>query len=298
MNILVSGSGGLVGSSLLPYLGSKGHSMKTLVRQKPTHPSQISWDPPRSGPLPESLEGTDAVVHLAGESIASGRWTETKKRTIRESRVIGTRLLAEAVACLQRPPQVFLCASAIGFYGDRGSDLLKEDSAPGDDFLADVCRAWEAATTPAAHKGIRVVHLRFGMILSPQGGALAKMLFPFRMGLGGIIGSGKQYMSWIALGEVLGSIAFALETTSLRGPVNVVAPKAVTNVEYTKTLGRVLKRPTLFPMPAFVARLVFGEMADALLLSSARVEPSVLLRSGYHFQWGDLESALRHLLNK
>jgi uncharacterized protein (TIGR01777 family) len=272
--------------------------MKTLVRQKPTNPSQISWDPPTSGPLPEALEGIDAVVHLAGENIASGRWTEAKKREIRDSRVIGTRLLSEALARLQRPPQVLVCASAIGFYGDRGLDVLKEDSAPGNDYLADVCKAWEAATAAAAQKGIRVVHLRSGMILSPKGGALAKMLFPFRLGVGGIIGSGKQYMSWIALDDTLGIIAFALQTSSLRGPVNGVSPKVVTNFEYTKTLGRVLKRPTIFPMPAFAARLAFGEMADALLLSSARVEPSVLLRSGYHFQWGDLESALRHLLNK
>jgi uncharacterized protein (TIGR01777 family) len=298
MNILISGSRGLVGSSLLPYLGSKAHAITTLVRQKPTNPSQIFWDPPTSGPLPESLEGTDAVVHLAGESIASGRWTEAKKRAIRDSRVIGTRLVAESIAHMKRTPQVFICASAIGYYGDRGSDLVKEDSAPGNDFLADVCKAWEEATAPAAQKGIRVVHLRFGLILSSKGGALAKMLFPFRMGVGGIIGSGKQYMSWVALSDVLGAIAFALQTASLRGPVNVVAPNAVTNLEYTKTLGQVLKRPTIFPMPAFAARLTFGEMADALLLSSARVDPSVLRQSNYHFQWVDLESALRHLLSK
>ncbi len=238
------------------------------------------------------------MVHLAGESIASGRWTVARKREIRDSRVLGTRLLSEALARMPRPPQVLLCASAIGYYGDCGSDVLKEDSPPGSDFLADVCKAWEAATAPAAQKGIRVVHLRSGIILSPKGGALAKMLFPFRMGAGGIIGSGKQYMSWIALDDTLGVIAFALQTPSLHGPVNVVAPNAVTNAEFTKTLGRVLHRPTIFPMPAFAARLAFGEMADALLLSSARVEPAALLRAGYHFQWRDLESALRHLLKK
>ncbi len=201
MNIMISGSRGLVGSSLLPYLGSKGHSMATLVRHKPTNPSQIFWDPPTSGPLPESLEGKDAVVHLAGESIASGRWTDAKKREIRDSRVIGTRLLSEALARMKRPPHVMVCASAIGYYGDRGSDVVKEDSVPGNDFLADVCMAWEAATAPALQKGVRVVHLRSGVILSPNGGALAKMLFPFRMGVGGIVGSGKQYMSWIALDD-------------------------------------------------------------------------------------------------
>jgi len=296
MNILVSGSSGLVGSSLLLYMGSKGHSMKSLVRQNPTHPSQILWNPSETGPESAALDGIEAVVHLAGASIASGRWSEARKRAIRDSRTIGTRLLVDSLVRMARPPKVLVCASAIGYYGSRGDEVLREDSAPGDDFLADVCKRWESATAPASQKGIRVVNLRFGIILSPAGGALAKMLLPFKMGLGGIIGSGAEYMSWIALSDILGIIAFALDTESLRGPVNAVAPNAVTNKEFTKTLGKVLHRPTLFPMPAFAARLAFGEMADALLLSSARVEPSALKKAGFHFQWPALEGALQHLL--
>ena len=298
VRVLISGSSGLVGSSLLLYLGSKGHEVKTLVRQRSSHPSQIFWNPPESGPAIEALEGVQAVIHLAGEGIASGRWTDFKKHAIRDSRAVGTRLLCDALSRMKRPPKVLASASAIGYYGDRGAEILHEASAPGSGFLPEVCKAWEAATAPAAAKGIRVVNLRFGVILSPKGGALAKMLLPFKMGVGGVLGSGAQYMSWLALDDALGIIAFALDTASLHGPVNAVAPQAVTNAEYTKSLGRVLKRPTIFPMPAFAARLAFGEMADALLLASARVEPAALLSSGYHFQWSDLEGALRHLLNK
>ena len=298
MNILISGSTGLVGSSLLVTLGAKGHTLKTLIRQSGDLPSQIRWSPPTSGPDPEALEGLDAVVHLAGESIASGRWTEAKKRAIRDSRVIGTRLLCEALARMKRPPKVLLCASAIGYYGNRGQEILTETSSAGADFLAHVCKAWEEACAPAAQAGIRVVHMRFGVILSPKGGALGKMLLPFKMRVGGILGSGTQYMSWIALDDVVEIINFALGTDSLQGPINVVAPKAVTNKEYTQTLGHVLARPTFLPMPAFAARLAFGEMADALLLSSARVEPAVLTRAGYHFQWPDLQNTLKYILVK
>jgi uncharacterized protein (TIGR01777 family) len=296
MNIVVSGSHGLVGSSLLFYMISKGHQLKSLVRQTPTHPSQIYWNPPEQGPEPHLLEGIDTVVHLAGEGIASGRWTESKKRAIRDSRVLGTRVLAETLASLTKPPKVFVCASAIGYYGDQGTDSLTEQSPIGQGFLAEVCKAWEAATAPMTQKGIRVVHLRFGIILSPKGGALAQMLLPFKMGVGGRLGSGSQYMSWIALDDALGAIAFALDTASVIGPVNVVAPNPVTNAEFTKTLGQVLHRPTVFPMPAFAARLAFGEMADALLLSSTRVQPAALSQAGYHFQYPKLEDALQHLL--
>src|SRR5258706_14527043 len=260
MNILVSGSTGLVGSHLLRYLSSKGHQVKALVRHAPTNPSQIQWNPRQRGPAPEALEDLGAVIHLAGESIASGRWTEARKRAIRDSRVLGTRLLLDAVTRLKRPPKVLISASAIGYYGDRGEEILKEESAPGTGFLSDVCVAWEAATSPASQKGIRVVNLRFGIILSPEGGALAQMLFPFKMGVGGNIGSGSQYMSWIALDDVLGVIAFALDTPALQGPLNTVAPAPVTNKEFTKTLGHVLGRPTILPLPAFAARLVFGEV--------------------------------------
>jgi uncharacterized protein (TIGR01777 family) len=259
---------------------------------------EVPWDPAARSIATPGLEGLDAVVHLAGESIASGRWTAEKKARIRNSRVQGTQVLCEAFGQLARPPQVLVSASAIGYYGDRGTTVLREESRPGSDFLAEVCRAWEAATAPAVQRGIRVVLLRFGVVLSANGGALAKMLLPFKLGLGGVIGSGQQYMSWIALDDVIGAIQHALSTESLHGPANAVAPHPVTNREFTKTLGRVLRRPTLVPLPAFAARLAFGEMADALLLASQRVEPGRLLQSGYVFRYPELENALRHLLGQ
>jgi len=298
LNILVSGSSGLVGSALVVQLSLKGHTVKTLVRREPNHPSEIRWNPPQSGPTPEQLQGIDAVIHLAGEGIASGRWTEAKKKAILESRMLGTKILADAISRMPVPPKVMISASAIGYYGNRGDEILKEDSLAGRGFLPEVCQTWETATTPVIQKGIRVVQLRFGIILSSKGGALAKMLPPFKMGLGGILGSGKQYMSWIALDDVLGVINYALFGDSIFGAINAVAPQAVTNADFTRTLGRVLSRPTVFPMPAFAARLAFGEMADALLLVSARVEPAYLIRSKYRFQFPVLEDALRHLLKK
>jgi hypothetical protein len=242
------------------------------------------------------LEGLDAVVHLAGENIATGRWTAEKKAKIRDSRVRSTRLLCDTLAGLKQPPKVLACASATGYYGDRGDELLTEESASGTGFLAGVCREWEAAATPAAQKGIRVVHLRFGMVLSGAGGALAKLLPPFRMGLGGALGTGRQYISWIALDDLLGVIAHALTTEALQGPVNAVAPNPVTNKEFTRTLGRTLGRFTLFSMPAAAARLAFGEMADEVLLASQRVQPARLLATEYRFRYPELEGALRHLL--
>jgi hypothetical protein len=239
-----------------------------------------------------NLEGIDATVHLAGENIAARRWTPAQKAKIRESRVGGTRLLAETLAKLRKPPRTLVCASAIGFYGDRSDQRLNEDSPPGTGFLADTCREWEAAARPAVEQGIRVVHLRTGLVLASQGGALAKMLPPFRLGIAGIIGSGRQYMSWISLGDLVAVISYALSNETQRGPVNAVAPNPVTNYEFTKTLGRVLRRPTLFPMPAFAARLAFGEMADGLLLASTRVEPKRLLDCGFRFRFPELEAAL------
>ena len=258
----------------------------------------MEWDPMAGKLNPTALEGIDAVVHLAGENIAARRWTAKQKARIRESRVTGTRLLAESLARVARPPKVLICASAIGYYGNRGDERLDEESSSGNDFLAEVCREWEASAQAAIDKGIRVVFLRFGMILSPAGGALGKMLTPFRLGVGGIIGNGQQYMSWIALDDLIGAIYHALLDERLSGPVNAVSPNSVTNHEFTKTLGRVLGRPTLFPLPAFAARLAFGEMADGLLLSSARVEPLRLLSSGYTFRYPILREALRHLLGK
>jgi len=294
MKILVSGSTGLVGSALVPFLLTGGHQVARLVRSQPTAGGEVPWDPAAGRLEATNLEGLDAVVHLAGERI-TGRWTAAKKARIRSSRVQGTRLLAETLA---RPPKTLVCASAIGYYGHRGDELLREESPPGAGFLAEVCREWEAAARPAAEKGIRVVQLRIGVVLSAAGGALALMLTPFKLGLGGRVGTGQQYMSWIALDDLAGIIQHALANESLRGPVNAVAPRAITNREFTKTLGRVLGRPTIFPMPAFAARLAFGQMADELLLASARVEPTRLIASGYKFRTPELEAALRHLLGK
>jgi uncharacterized protein (TIGR01777 family) len=299
MNVLVTGSTGLVGSALVPFLTTGGHRVTRLVRspQQTLEPT-VGWDPEKGQLDAAALEGLDAVIHLAGESIAAGRWNAERKARIRDSRVKGTRLLSETLARLSRPPRTFLCASAIGYYGSRGDELLREDSSLGTGFLAEVCRDWEAAAAPAQDKGMRVVFLRNGVILSPRGGALAKMLFPFKMGGGGKVGNGQQYMSWIALDDVVGAIHHAWITESLQGPVNLVAPNPVTNLEFTKTLGRVLRRPTMLPLPAFAARLMFGELADALLLSSARVAPGQLLATNYAFRFPRLEAALRHLLGK
>jgi uncharacterized protein len=295
MKILISGSHGLVGTALIKALEPEGHEIFRLVRHAPGSKSEIEWSPDRYSIALARLEGFDAVVHLAGESIAEGRWSEEKKKRIRESRVKGTRLLGDALANLSSPPKTLISASAIGYYGNRGDEILTEDSAPGDDFLAKVCVEWEQATALATEKGIRVVNTRFGIILDAKGGALAKMLPPFRMGIGGKIGSGKQWMSWIALDDVIGGIKFALTNDLLRGPVNFVAPNPVTNAEFTKTLGKALSRPTLFPIPAFGVRLAFGEMADSLLLSSQRVSPNRLKQSSYSFQYPELEGALQHI---
>jgi uncharacterized protein (TIGR01777 family) len=292
----MSGSHGLVGRALTESLQVDGHEIFNLVRYAPRLESEIEWSPDRYSIALARLEGFDAAVHLAGESIAEGRWTDEKKKRIRESRAKGTQLLSDALANLSNPPRVLISASAIGYYGNRGDELLTEQSAPGTDFLAEVCIAWEKATALAKEKGIRTVNTRFGIILDKEGGALAKMLPPFRMGVGGRIGSGKQWMSWIALADVVGGIEFALANDSLKGPVNFVAPVPVTNAEFTKTLGKALSRPTIFPIPAFGVRLVFGEMADALLLSSQRVVPERLKLGGYEFQYSELEKALLSVL--
>jgi uncharacterized protein (TIGR01777 family) len=299
MRVLLSGSSGLVGSALLPFLTDAGHQVVRLVRSQPKdEASEVRWDPEAGDIDAAGLRGVDAAVHLAGESIAAGRWTAARKVRILESRAKGTRLLAQALAGLQPVPKALVSASAVGYYGDRGEETLSEDSASGSAFLSEVCRQWEAATEPAAAAGIRVVNLRSGVMLSTAGGAFPRLLTPFRLGVGGRLGSGKQFMPWIALDDVTAAILHALTTETLRGPVNAVAPQAITNREFTKTLGRVLGRPTLFPMPACAARLAFGQMADELLLASQRVEPAKLLASGYRFRFPDLESALRHVLGK
>ncbi|MEE8109621.1 MAG: TIGR01777 family oxidoreductase [bacterium] len=299
MKILVSGASGLVGSALVPALIAGGHSVVRLVRSAPKNGAdEVMWDPAAGTLDASSVEGVNAAVHLSGENIGEGRWTPRKKTIIRDSRVKSTRLLAETLARLGRPPGVLVCASAVGYYGDRGEEVLREESPAGTGFLADTCREWESAAEPAVQKGIRVVHLRSGIVLSPKGGALAKMLPPFKMGLGGKLGSGRQYMSWISLDDMIGVIIHGIETEALSGPVNVVAPQSVTNLEFTKTLGQVLSRPTPFALPAFMVRLAFGEMADAALLASTRVVPARLQNSGYAFLHTELKGALRHVLGK
>ena len=298
MKILVSGASGLVGSALRPLLAGRGHQVVRLTRGGPEASDAIPWDPLRQMLDAGRVEGFDGVIHLAGENLASGRWTAARKEEIRTSRSHGTRLLTETLARLQKPPAVLISASAVGIYGDRGDELLTEDSPAGTGFLAEVCREWEAATAPARERDIRVVTLRTGVVLSPSGGALKKMLPPFKLGLGGKIGSGRQFMSWIGIDDVTRIIAHALEHLAIAGPLNVVAPEAVTNDELTRTLGRVLGRPTFFAMPAAAARLVFGEMADEALLASTRVLPAKLQASGYAFAEPNLEACLRRLLNR
>ncbi len=299
MKVAVTGATGLIGSALVPFLRSGGHEAVALRRASGgPGGGEAEWDP-RTGALSAGVvDGLDAVVHLAGENVAGGRWTAARKARIRGSRVDGTRRLAAALAALPRPPRTLVAASAIGFYGDRGDETLDESSAPGEGFLPEVCQAWEAAADAAREAGLRVVHLRIGIVLTPAGGALGQMLLPFRMGVGGVIGSGRQYMSWVALDDVLGGVLHALRTEDLAGPVNAAAPNPVTNAAFTKTLGRVLRRPTLLPLPAFGARLAFGEMADALLLASARVDPARLRDGGFRFGHPGLEDALRHVLGR
>ncbi len=295
MNVLISGATGFLGGTLIPELEAGGHRVTRLTRS-PKSADDLGWDP-EAGTI-DDLEGTDAVVHLAGESIAEGRWTPEKKRRILESRRKGTRLLSEAIAALSAPPSVMVSASAVGYYGDRGNELLTEESGPGSGFLAEVCRDWEAAAEPAREAGIRVVHPRVGIVLSTKGGALGATLPIFKLGLGGKVGSGRQYWSWVTLDDVVGAFVHALTNESVSGPVNVGSPNPLTNAEYTKVLGRVLNRPTIFPVPAPAARIVLGEVADELLLASQRMQPARLQETGYAFRHPDLEGALRHVLGR
>jgi hypothetical protein len=299
MKILVSGASGLLGSALVPALKAAGHDVGRLVRDKSRAVAgDVFWDPPSGEIDRRAVDGCDAIINLAGENIA-GRWTARKKRRIRDSRIDGTHAIAEALACAAARPRTLINASATGFYGDRGDELLDETSRAGrGDFLSEVCQAWESAAEPAARAGVRVVFQRFGVVLSGKGGALAMMLLPFRLGLGGRIGSGRQFMSWVTLDDAVGATLHNLGNDTLRGPINVVSPEPVTNLKYTKTLGRVLSRPTIFPMPAFAARTVLGQMADELLLASQRVHPATLLGSGYAFKYPQLEPALRHVLER
>ena len=296
--ILVSGASGPIGAGLVPTLKASGAHITRLTRpvraQTPPDEESIPWDPEQ--PIaPDTVSGFDAVIHLAGESIV-GRWSEGKKKKIRDSRVVGTRNVAQALAQAKDKPSMLICSSAIGYYGDRGDELLNEESAPGVGFLPEVCREWEAATRPAADAGIQTVQIRTGVVLSSKGGALGKMLTPFKMGVGGKIGSGEQWMSWIDVEDMVGAIHHILKSDLLRGPVNMVAPKPVTNEEFTNALASVLSRPAILPMPAFAVKLLFGEMGETVLLGSQRVEPSQLISSGYPFRFRTLRASLENIL--
>ncbi len=297
MKVLVSGARGLIGTELSNQLNAAGHEVFGLSRSS-ARENFIRWNPETGELDSEKLNSLaiDAVVHLAGENIASGRWTEELKEKILESRIKGTSLLVRTIKGLEVKPRVFVSASAVGFYGDREDQLLDETSDRGDGFLAELCDDWERACDGLKEDSIRVVNARIGVVLSTKGGALSKMLPPFKLGLGGPIDSGKQYMSWITLKDVAGAIVYAIENDAISGPVNLVAPEPVTNAEFTRALGSALGRPAFFPMPGFAAKMVFGEMAEELLLSSTRVEPSVLNGSGFKFSSSNVDEALKHVL--
>ncbi|MFZ2633112.1 MAG: TIGR01777 family oxidoreductase [Desulfosalsimonadaceae bacterium] len=299
LNILVSGASGLLGSVLIPFLTTGGHRVMQLVRRQPDKTKgEIFWNP-SAGKLNLDAAGKiDAVIHLSGENIGEGRWTLAKKRRIIDSRTKTTGLIAETIARMKTPPKVFLCASAIGYYGDRGDALLDESDISGRDFISDVCKQWEASANPAIQAGIRTVNLRIGIVFSPQGGALGKLLPPFRMGIGGKIASGRQYMSWISIDDAVGAIHHTMLHDQITGPVNLVSPNPATNLEFTRTLARVLSRPAYFTVPKMAIEAVFGEMGRETILSSTRVRPFVLETTGYPYRHPDLETALRHLLGK
>lgn len=294
MNILLSGASGLIGTRLGAELAAAGHQVVRLVRRAPVGAGERRWDPDAGELNPEEIQGFDAVFHLGGVSIGEGRWTPERKRILRDSRVKSTALLARALATTR--PAVFVCASATGVYGDRGDEVMTEASAPGSGFLADLCVEWEAACAPASAAGVRVVNARFGVVLDPAGGALAKMLAPFKLGLGGRLGSGRQWMSWIAAADTTAALRFLLENQGLRGAVNLVAPDPVTNADFTRALGRALHRPTFLPAPAFALRAALGEMADAALLSSTRAVPRKLVEAGFRFDLAQLSEALEKML--
>ncbi|MBA3354246.1 MAG: TIGR01777 family protein [Blastocatellia bacterium] len=296
MKILITGASGLVGGALQKSFAQKGYDMLLAGRGEPKNANEIRWSV-EEGFLEEDIsriESLDAVIHLAGESISGLRWTEEKKRAIRESRVTGTQNVVNALADLKQKPKVFIAGSAMGFYGDRDDEIVSETSKPGDNFLADVAKEWETESRRAEDSGIRTVLLRTAIVLSKDGGALGTMLTPFKFGVGGVIGSGKQWMSWVSMDDVVGIVNFALENENLRGAVNVASPNPVTNEEFTKTLGEVLYRPTFLPLPEFAVNLMFGEMGDTLLLNSTRVEPKRLKDAGYEFKFPDLKNALEN----
>lgn len=293
MNVIITGASGLVGRAVQAELLARGHAVACASRSEAGAPGGALWHPDRPEIGGPQWASADAIIHLAGENIAEGRWTSAKKARIRDSRVVGTGQLVAGILRANAHPAAFLCASAVGFYGDRADEELDESSPAGAGFLSQVCQEWERACEPLSRARVRVVNLRFGVILSRHGGALAKMMLPFKLGLGGVIGSGRQYVPWITLHDAVGAVVHCLTNEGIRGPVNVVSPSPVTNREFTKALGTVIGRPTIFPMPAFAARIVFGEMADALLLAGARVRPTELIKSAYTFQHDSIICGLR-----
>ena len=295
MKIAIAGASGLIGSAFIAAVEEDGAEVTRLVRSSPKS-GEIEWHPNQDAIDPAKLEGFDTIVNLAGENVAEGRWTDDKKKRIHDSRVNGTHLISEAIAKLTHKPRVFLCASATGIYGDRPDETVTEQSDSGGGFLAGVCREWEKATELASNAGVRVVNLRFGPVLAANGGMMEKMLTPFKMGLGGKIGSGKQYISWVSIDDVVDAMKLAMKDESIRGPLNIVSPNPVTNEEFTKALGDVLSRPTMMGVPAFAARLAFGEMADEMLLTSQRVAPKKLKDAGFKFKDDELEPTLKRLL--
>ena len=297
MRIVVTGASGFIGQALVPRLRQENHQVLRLVRRPPTEKDEVYWDPTTAQWDADQLDGIDGAVHLAGENLASGRWNRQRMARIRESRTDSTFFLSRSLAALPQLPKVLISASAVGYYGHRGTESLTEASAPGQGFLAELCQVWEDSTAPARVAGIRVVTARFGIVLGP-GGALAKMLLPFKLGLGGRIGPGNQYMSWVSREDAVRAILHLLRDDSLKGPVNVVAPGAVTNRDFTRALGAALSRPTILPLPAALARLAFGPMADELLLSSTRVQPVRLQEAGFEFRHPDIATAMAFALEK
>ena len=298
--VLVSGAGGVIGSRLIPFLTTGGHRVVRLVRRQPVNGDEIFWDPATGRIDADAMEAVrpDAVIHLAGENIGRGRWTPAKKKVIIDSRVKGTNLIATTLAGLSIRPHTLLSASAIGFYGDRGDDPMNDDDGPGSDFISHVCRIWEDAAQPAIEAGIRVVRMRIGVVLTPEGGALEKMLPLFRLGLGGRIGSGRQYLSWIGMDDAVGAVYYLLMRPDVSGPVNLVAPNPVTNADFSRILGRVLRRPAILPVPATIIRAAFGEMGKEVALGGTRVNPGKLLEINYPFQYPELQEYLQHTLGK
>lgn len=295
MKALITGASGLIGKELQKSFRANGYELLLASRKESTDPLHVQWSIEEGFAKQEAIEGVDIVVHLAGENVSGGlRWTEEKKKAIRDSRVLGTRNVVDAISKVKHKPKVFIASSAIGFYGERGDEEVTESSAAGDDFLSSVCKEWEAESRRAEDAGIRTVLLRTGIVLSKDGGALATMLLPFKMGVGGVVGSGKQWMSWISLDDEIAIINFAIENENIRGALNAVSPNPVTNHEFTKTLGDVLYRPTILPLPEFAVSMIFGEMGDALLLASTKVIPKRLEDAGFEFKYPDLKPAIEH----